>query len=49
MAYPLNSKRLKLRQIQHLASALDLPTSASRDDLEVTQENSHIKAAPIKR
>ena len=35
VAYPLNSKRLKLRQIQHLARALDLPTSATRGDLEV--------------
>ena len=33
--YPLNSKRLKLRHIQHLASALDLPTTATRGDLEV--------------
>ena len=35
MAYPLNSKRLKLRHIQHLASALNLPTTATRSDLEV--------------
>ena len=35
IAYPLNSKRIKLQQIQHLASALDLPATASRGDLEV--------------
>ena len=35
MAYPLNSKRLKLKHIQHLASALDLPIVATRSDLEV--------------
>ena len=35
MAYPLNSKRLKLKHIQHLASALDLPIAATRSDLEV--------------
>ena len=35
MAYPLNSKRLKLRHIQHLASALDLPIAATRSGLEV--------------
>ena len=35
IAYPLNSKRLKLRHIQHLARALNLPTSATRGDLEV--------------
>ena len=35
IAYPLNSKRLKLRHIQHLASALNLPTTATRSDLEV--------------
>ena len=33
--YPLNSKRLKLRHIQHLASALNLSTTATRSDLEV--------------
>ena len=35
IAYPLNSKRFKLRHIQHLARALNLPTSATRGDLEV--------------
>ena len=35
IAYPLNSKRLNLRHIQHLASALNLPTTATRSDLEV--------------
>ena len=35
MTYPLNSKRLKLKHIQHLASALDLPIAATRSDLEV--------------
>ena len=35
MTYPLNSKRLKLKHIQHLASALDLPMAATRSDLEV--------------
>ena len=34
-AYPLNSKRFKLRHVQHLASALSLPTTATRSDLEV--------------
>ena len=33
--YPLNSKRLKLRHIQHLARALNLSTTATRSDLEV--------------
>ena len=33
-AYPLNSKRLELRQIQHLASALDLPITATWSNLE---------------
>ena len=32
---PLNSKRLRLQHIQHLARALDLPTAAPRSDLEV--------------
>lgn len=35
IAYPLNSKRLKLRHVQHLASNLNLPTTATRSDLEV--------------
>ena len=35
MAYPLNSKRLKLKHIQYLASVLDLPIAATRSDLEV--------------
>ena len=35
IAYPLSSKRLKLRHKQHLASALNLPTTANRSDLEV--------------
>ena len=35
MAYPLNSKRLKLKYFQHLARTLDLPITASRGDLEV--------------
>ena len=34
-AYPLNSKRLKLKHIQQLALTLDLPATATRDDLEV--------------
>ena len=34
-AYPLNSKRLKLQHIQHLARALTLPAAAPRSDLEV--------------
>ena len=38
MAYPLNSSRIKLRHIQHLASTLDLPTTAPRSDLEVMIE-----------
>ena len=35
VAYLLNSKRLKLRHIQHLASALNLPTTATRSNLEM--------------
>ena len=34
-AFPLGSKRLTLRQIQQLASGLDLPTAATRSDLEI--------------
>jgi len=34
-AYPLNSKRLRLQHIQHLARALGLPAAAPRIDLEV--------------
>jgi len=34
-AYPLCSKRLKLRHFQQLASALDLPTAATRSYIEV--------------
>jgi len=34
-AYPLNSKRLKLQHIQHLARALTLPAAAPISDLEV--------------
>ena len=33
--YSLNSKKLKLRYMQHLASALNLSTTATRSDLEV--------------
>ena len=33
--YPLNSKRLRLQHLQHLARALDLPAAAPRSDLEV--------------
>ncbi|MCY3927700.1 MAG: hypothetical protein OXG81_05455 [Acidobacteria bacterium] len=50
MAYPLNSSRIKLRHIQHLASTLDLPTTAPRSDLEVMiegklVENKHDKTS----
>ena len=34
-AYPLNSKRLKLKYLQHLANAFDLPITATWSDLEV--------------
>jgi len=34
-AYPLNSKRLRLQHIQHLARALDLPAAAPRSELVV--------------
>ena len=34
-AYPLCSKWLKLRHFQQLASALGLPTAATRSDIEV--------------
>ena len=34
IAYPQNSKRLKLRHTQHLTSALNLTTTANRSDLE---------------
>ena len=33
--FPWGSKRLTLRQLQQLASGLDLPTAAARSDLEV--------------
>jgi len=33
-SYPLNSKRLKLQLVQHLARALDLPAAVPRSDLE---------------
>ena len=34
-AYPLFFKRLKLRHFQQLASALGLPTAATRSNIEV--------------
>ena len=34
-AYPLNLRRLKLKYLQHLANALDLPITATWSDLEV--------------
>ena len=36
--FPLSSRRLKLYQLQQLAQALELPTSASSDDLRVMVE-----------
>ena len=36
--FPLSSRRLKLYQLQQLAQALKLPTSASSDDLRVMVE-----------
>ena len=36
--FPLSSRRLKLYQLQQLAQVLELPTSASSDDLRVIVE-----------
>ena len=38
VVFPLSSRRLKLYQLQQLAQALELPTSASSDDLRVMVE-----------
>ena len=38
IVFPLSSRRLKLYQLQQLAQALELPTSASSDDLRVIVE-----------
>jgi len=35
VTFPLNSKRLQLHQLQKIAAALDLPTTASGSDLLV--------------
>ena len=35
LAYPLTSKRIKLKYLKHLAKELGLPTEAPRGDLEV--------------
>jgi len=50
--YPLNSKRLKLQQIQYLARALDLPAEVPRGELEVMiggqEQNSVVKEHRLK-
>ena len=38
VVFPLSSRRLKLYQLQQLAQVLELPTSASSDDLRVMVE-----------
>jgi len=44
--FPLNSKRLKLYELQRLVQALELPTTASSDDLRVMKLRAMDKNPP---